>query len=428
MAEKTTTPEELLSKHRRVFEGDRTLWIIFAVLIIVSILVVYSSTAKMAYDVTSSLSTADSLRQQIMLVVLALLTVFVTHKINYTYVRSLTPLLYYLFVALTVATYFVGATTNGAARWLPIGSFQFQPSEGLKIMTILMLARRMETRQKDIDQLNLLPTSWRIGDAEQLKILKENTWPILGPVVVSCAVILPAHTSSAILIFMASILMIFIGRASIREICKFVAVTATAGVLLIASMSLLNVGRGDTAGGRFSQWADTWTSDGRRDAVYEFSDTERAMIAIHEGGIYGKGAGHSSSRAVIIHPESDYAYAFFTSEYGLVAALVLMLLYLWITFRAIEICRRCTTAFPMLMTAGLGLLITCQALLHILVQVNILPETGQNLPLISRGGSSLLFTALAFGLILSVSRTNEANNTTTKKSENTTSEKEEEDE
>jgi cell division protein FtsW len=112
---------------------------------------------------------------------------------------------------------------------------------------------------------------------------------------------------------------------------------------------------------------------------------------------------------VVIHPESDYAYAFFTSEYGIIAALVLMLLYLWITFRAIEICRRCNTPFSMLITAGLGLLITCQALLHILVQVNILPETGQNLPLISRGGSSLLFTTLAFGIILSVSRTNNIN-------------------
>ena len=133
------------------------------------------------------------------------------------------------------------------------------------------------------------------------------------------------------------------------------------------------------------------------------------MIAIRNGDIYGEGAGHSTSRAVVIHPESDYAYAFFTSEYGFIAAVVLMLLYLWITFRAIEICRRCTMAFPTLMTAGLGLLITCQALLHILVQVNIIPETGQTLPLISRGGSSLLFTSMAMGMILSVSRTNSYN-------------------
>jgi cell division protein FtsW len=206
-----------------------------------------------------------------------------------------------------------------------------------------------------------------------------------------------------VLIFIASILMLYIGRVSLRELAKFILLTSAVGILAITTMSLVGMGRGDTAGGRFSQWVNTWV-DGRHDAVYEFSDTERAMIAIHEGGLVGKGAGHSASRAAIIHPESDYAYAFFISEYGLIIALILMFLYLWIFFRSIEIFRRCTTVFPGLMTLGLGLLITCQALIHILVQVNLIPETGQTLPLISRGGSSLLFTTIAFGMILSVSR------------------------
>lgn len=416
MTEKITTTEELLSKRRRVFEGDRTLWIIFAVLIVISILVVYSSTAKMAYDITSDLSTTESLRQQVMHVVFAMMIVFVMHKINYTAVRFVTPGFYYLFVLLTAATYFTGDTTNGAARWIALGPFIIQPSEWLKVLTIMMLARRMEKRQKEIDRIPLLPTSWRLRDPKQLKILKENTWPLLGPIFISCAVILPAHTSSALIVFLISIVMLFIGRVSLGEIVKLIAITIAAGALLFGAMSLTGAGRGNTASGRVSQWMDFWTSDGRHEAVYEFSDTERAMIAIHEGGLFGKGAGHSSSRAVIIHPESDYAYAFFTSEYGLVAALVLMLLYLWITFRAIEICRRCNRAFPTLMTAGLGLLITSQAIIHILVQVYLLPETGQNLPLISRGGSSLISTAIAFGLILSVSRTNEIEALTKSKS------------
>ncbi|MBO7198987.1 MAG: FtsW/RodA/SpoVE family cell cycle protein [Alistipes sp.] len=409
------SPSELINRRGHIFEGDRTLWIIFAVLIVISILVVYSSTAKMAYDVTSHLSTTDSLRQQIMLVVMAVIIVFVIHKINYTVIRFLTPATFYLLIALTVATYFIGGTTNGAARWIPIGPIQFQPSEALKVFTILMLARRMEKRQKDIDKIHLLPTSWRLRDKKQMEILKKNTLPLIGPIIFACAVILPAHTSSAVIIFAASILMLFIGRVSMREITKFLVVTTAVGVMGITLMSLVGVGRGDTAGGRFSQWANTWTSSGKHSAVYEFSDTERAMIAIHEGGLFGKGAGHSASRAAIIHPESDYAYSFFTSEYGLVAAIILMLLYMWITFRAIEICRRCTKAFPTLITAGLGLLITCQALLHILVQVNILPETGQNLPLISRGGSSLLITSFAFALILSVSRTNDLRESSLKK-------------
>jgi cell division protein FtsW len=178
-------------------------------------------------------------------------------------------------------------------------------------------------------------------------------------------------------------------------------VSAALGFTLLA---MVGMGRGDTAVTRLTRWVTEMTTSGEKQYFYEMSDTELAMIAIHNGGLMGEGAGHSSSRAIVIHPESDYAYAFFASEYGVVAALVLMLLYLWITFRAIEICRRCTTAFPTLMAAGLGLLITCQAMLHILVQVNLFPETGQTLPLISRGGSSLMSMSIALGMIISVSR------------------------
>ena len=397
----------LLEKNRRIFEGDRTLWIIYTVLLVVSVLVVYSSTAKMAFDITSKMTTTDSLRQQIMFVVLAIPTIFIVHKIDYKVFMRLTPLLYYLFIGLTIATYFIGTTTNGAARWIAIGPIQFQPSEGLKILTILMLARRMESRQGNIDKLNILPTSWRLTDPKQQKILRENTRPLLGPIILSCVVIVPAHTSTAVLIFLVSVVMLYIGRVRLKELVKFTFVLGAVGVLGLGAMSMMGMGRGDTASGRFSTWAQSWIGDDKVKASYELSDTQRAMIAIRNGGLFGEGAGHSTSRAVVIHPESDYAYAFFVSEYGLIISLILMLLYLWVFFRSMEICKKCKTAFPALMTLGLGLLITCQALLHIFVQINIMPETGQTLPLISRGGTSLLFTTLAFGMIISVSRTNQ---------------------
>jgi cell division protein FtsW len=389
----------------RIFEGDRTLWIIYAVLIVISILVVYSSTAKMAYDVTSRLTTTESLRQQIMYVlVMSLPLIFIAHKINYNFYRYTTRLGYWLFIILTMVTYFIGATTNGAARWLPIGPIQFQPSEGLKIFTILMLARAMEKRQDVITKIKLLPTSLKINTPEQRRIIRENTIPLLGPIILSCIVIAPAHISSAVIVGMVSVIMLYIGRVRKWEIFRFCSLTVIAAVLGFSLLSLIGVGRGSTASGRLSTWIAEWTTDGKKDVVNDLSDTERAMIAIHEGGFIGEGAGHSSSRAVVIHPESDYAYAFFTSEYGFIAAIVLMLLYLWITFRSIEICRRCPTAFLTFMTAGLGLLITCQAMIHIHVQVNFLPETGQTLPFISRGGSSLMFMSIALGMILSVSR------------------------
>ena len=387
----------------RIFEGDRTMWIIYAVLIILSILVVYSSTAKMAYDITSKMSTTDALRTQLMFVLMSIPLIYFIHKMDFHTFRRYTPVLYYLFVALTVAAYLFGSTTNGAARWLPIGPFQFQPSEGLKIMTILMLAKCMEPRQLDINKIHLLPTSFKLGDPAQKRIIRENTIPLLGPVMLSCGVILPAHTSSAIIIMGASIIMLYIGRVSIKEITKFIVVMCAVGGLCLG---VLGLGRGDTAGGRLKAWTKEWTTDGKCQSMADMSDTQRAMVAIRNGGLFGEGAGHSTSRVVVVHPESDYAYAFFVSEYGIITALLLMLLYLWIFFRSIEICRQCHTAFSMLATAGLGLLITIQALLHILVQINIIPETGQTLPLISRGGTSMLFTSIAIGIIISISRTN----------------------
>ena len=396
-----------------IFEGDRTLWIIYAVLIVISVLVVYSSTAKMVYDISSSLTTTESLRQQLMLImVMSLPMIFIAHKVNYTFYQRITKILFWLFVLLTLATYVVGSTTNGAARWLPIGPFKFQPSEILKIATIMMLARCMEDRQSTIHNIKLLPTSFKLRSEEQKRILRENTWPILGPVIVACGVIAPAHISSAAIIGIASLLMLYIGRVPKREILKILVVGASVAIIGFTLLSLVGIGRGSVGFTRLTRWITELTTDGNRSYVYELSDTERAMIAIHNGGLMGEGAGHSTSRAVVIHPESDYAYAFFASEYGVIAALVLMLLYLWITFRSIEICRRCTTPYPTLLAAGLGLLITCQAMLHIMVQVNLLPETGQTLPLISRGGSSLMSMSIALGMIISISR---APNLTTKR-------------
>ena len=141
------------------------------------------------------------------------------------------------------------------------------------------------------------------------------------------------------------------------------------------------------------------------------------MIAIHNGGLLGEGAGQSAMRVEMIHPESDYAYAFFVEEYGIILAGILLMLYLWIFFRAREIFVRCGTAFPGLLVLGLALMITCQALLHVMVTVNLMPETGQTLPLISRGGSSVLFTVIALGTILSVSRQNDEHSHDTPRSE-----------
>ena len=390
----------------RVFEGDRTLWIIFWVLITISILVVYSSTAKMTYEVGSNMSLFDALQKQIMYVMMAIMLIFVVHKIDYKVYMRLSLILYIIFVLCTIATYFVGVNINDSSRWLKIGFFTFQPSEGLKITTILMLARAMESRQAIINNIKILPTTLKFKSKEFKEVFWNNTVPLIGPVVVSCAVILPAHTSSAAIVFITSLIMLYLGRVHLKEIMKFFLVVFSVGMLGILTLVMLDAGRIDTAKNRITKWTHEWTHESTAKTINDISDTQRALIAIREGGIVGKGAGQSTSRVLVTHPESDYAYAFFISEYGIIAGLMLILLYIWLFFRAMDIGQQCRTPFPTLMTLGLGLLITGQALLHILVQVNFMPETGQTLPFISRGGSSLLFSTIALGMIISVSRTN----------------------
>ena len=389
----------------KLITGDRVLWVIIVALAVISILVVYSSTAKMAYDAHTARSTAHFLRQQLMLLLICVPLVIITHKINARIYNRLSLAAYAISILLTTAVYFIGATTNGAARWIPLGPFQLQPSEALKIATVLFLARQLAGRQSTIDKIRIIPSlnPFRWKRPDQKKIWREGTWPILFPVLLSCVVIFPAHTSSAVLVFFTSWVMMLIGRVRMKELLKLLGL-AFAAVMLAG---LLNLGRSETAGGRVETWIDLWTSSQTEKPIDKLTDTERSMIAIHNGGLLGEGAGQSAMRVEMIHPESDYAYAFFVEEYGVILAVVLLMLYLWIFFRAIEIFRRCGTAFPGLLVLGLALLITCQALLHVMVTVNLIPETGQTLPLISRGGSSVLFTTIALGMILSVSRQND---------------------
>ncbi|MBR5465232.1 MAG: FtsW/RodA/SpoVE family cell cycle protein [Alistipes sp.] len=404
MATGTHKTEE--QTRRRWFTGDRVLWIIVAVLAIVSILVVYSSTAKMAYDARTVRTTAHFLRQQLLILFLSLSVMIVVQRLNSRFYHAASRWVYYLSLLLTLTVYFLGTTTNGAARWIPLGPFQFQPSEALKVATVMFLALQLAARQTKIDKIRIVP-SWRFWtwykDRTQRRIWREGTYPILLPVVAACAVILPAHTSSAALLFLASWVMMLVGRVRSSELIKLIGWAFVGFALLMA----LNLGRGETAEGRLSTWVKLWVLPQDTKPIEDLTDTERSMIAIHNGGVLGVGAGQSSIRVEMIHPESDYAFAFFVEEYGLLLGLALMMLYLWIFFRAIEIFRQCGTAFPGLLVLGLALMITCQALLHIMVTVNLIPETGQTLPLISRGGSSTLFTAIALGMILSVSRQNE---------------------
>lgn len=390
---------------KRLFGGDRVLWVIIIVLMTISVLVVYSSTAKMAYMPSSSTSPAEFLRFQLLLLLGGMVLMFGTHRINSNIYRGLATWAWLAALALTAAVYFTGSTTNGAARWFSVFGFQFQPSEMLKITIVMYLARQLAKRQKSITTLQIVPSLkfWTWRTPKQRRIWADGGRAIFLPIVLSCAAILPAHTSSAVIVFMVSVAMLYIARVNWHEIGRLL-LWAVAGVSMVF---MLGLGRGNTADSRITTWIDLWTTSRMEIPAEKLTDTERSMIAIHNGGILGRGAGQSTVRVEMTHPESDYAFAFFVEEYGIGLAMILVALYVWIFFRAIEIFDKCPKRFPAMLSLGLAVLITGQALAHIMVTVNILPETGQTLPLISRGGSSLIFTCIALGMILSVSRQTE---------------------
>jgi cell division protein FtsW len=396
---------------KRLFGGDKVLWVIIIALMVISLLVVYSSTAKMAYMPNSDSSTTVFLRKQLFMLVGCVIIIFIVHRINSNVFRKWAKPVFWLAVGLTMATHIVGVKTNDAARWISIMGFQFQPSEMLKVGTIMYLARVLADKQSVVRTLRIVPSIkfWTWRTPKQRAIFNDGAISIFFPIALSCAVIIPAHTSSALLVGGLSLVMLFIGRVRWAEMFRMVG-WAVAGFAL---MMMLGLGRSSTAEGRFSTWWKLWTEDRTEVLAKDLADTERSMIAIHNGGIMGRGAGQSAVRVEMTHPESDYAFAFFVEEYGIVLSMILIALYIWIFFRAIEIFDRCPKKFPSMLSLGLAMMITSQALLHIMVTVNIFPETGQTLPLISRGGSSLLFTAVSLGMILSVSRQTEEGSHTT---------------
>ena len=396
---------------KRLFGGDRVLWVIVIALMVISLLVVYSSTAKMAYMPNSGSSTTAFLRKQLFMLAGCVGVIFVVHRINSDIFRKCAKPVFWVAVGLTLAAYFVGVRTNDAARWINIFGFQFQPSEMLKVGTIMYLSRVLADKQAVVHSLRIVPSMmfWKWREPKQRRILREGAMPLFFPIILSCAVIIPAHTSSAVLVGALSLVMLYIGRIKWADIFRMVG-WAAAGFMLLM---VLGLGRSETAEGRFSTWWTLWTEDRTEVLAKDLTDTERSMIAIHNGGIMGRGAGQSAVRVEMTHPESDYAFAFFVEEYGIVLSMILIALYVWVFFRAIEIFDKCPKKFPSMLSLGLAMMITSQALLHIMVTVNISPETGQTLPMISRGGSSLLFTAVSLGMILSVSRQTEEGTHTT---------------
>ncbi|MEG2527686.1 MAG: FtsW/RodA/SpoVE family cell cycle protein [Mucinivorans sp.] len=402
-------------RHKRLtlLRGDRSLWIIIGVLCVVSLLVVYSSTASMAYRAAGGDTTYYVLRQ-LRFIVGGFFTIVVVHWIDYRLYARYAKVIFRVSLLLVVGAYFVGVSLNDAARWIriPVIGLTFQPSDPLKISLVMILAAALGQRQGIIDRIPILPAlsygAWKLQPHKNLDIFTKTTKPLVMPIFWAALVVMPSNLSTASILVFVCLVMLWVGRVRPGQIIKLLWVAFLTLILVVSAMKLLGVGRAETWINRVESFVEPVvgpelkTMGGER-ASDEFQK-EQAKIAIASGGAFGKGPGNSTQRSQLPHPYSDFAYAFIVEEYGALGGIVIFLLYLWVFYRAGVIVRKCNRPSSALMVLGLALTITFQAFINMLVSVGLVPVTGQSLPLISLGGSSVIFTCIAFGMILSVSR------------------------
>lgn len=390
---------------KRLLPGDRVLWMIVAMFFAISIVVVYSACSKEGF---SKGSTNIHLQKHLLFLSLSAVVLFVCYILGARFMRRFTWAAYVASWLLTLMPYFQ-APINGAHRWLDVGLFMFQPSELLKIATIMLLASRLSALHYRIKQVRLLPSTFDVrkwGSEKERSIIFDEMLPVVSPIAFTCMVILPDATSSALHIYITSLVLLILAGIKFREIFKLFVVSALAAASMLAVLMCFDADRWDTIKSRTLKWAGVNKEErAQKNSISEkYTDSERACMAIYNGGFFGVGAGRSIMRARLTHPESDYLFAMVVEEFGLLLAFVIVLLYLWLFFRALRIFEKCTWLYAGLMVVGLALLITSQAFLHISVNIGAIPETGQNLPFLTQGGSSLICAAIAVGVILSISR------------------------
>lgn len=378
----------------RTTRGDRVIWALVIVLTLISVLVVYSSIGSLAYK--SQKSTESYLLKQIGYIGLGVMIIYFAHRVNYTLYSRLATILFLISVPLLIYTLKYGTNINEASRWikLPIIKLTFQTSDLAKLALFMYLSKLLSRRQAII------------------KDFRKGFLPLIIPVIIICILIAPANLSTAILIGGIALLLMFIGRVNLKHLAA-VMVPVLIPVVLLVGIALtyydhkeqttsdlpavLSVGRVPT----WIKRVQTFVYGGQRDDNYQ---TQQAKIAIATGGIFGKGPGQSEQRNFLPHPYSDFIYAVIIEEYGFVGGVVIMGIYILFLYRSIRIFRRCPFAFGAFLAVALSFMLVIQAMVNMAVNVNLFPTTGVTLPLVSMGGSSLLFTCFSVGIILSVAR------------------------
>nr|AOE13247.1 cell division protein FtsW [uncultured bacterium] len=356
-------------------EGDRTIWGVVLALSLSSVLVVYSTAGW--YFLFSHITK----------LLLGLFAIYVVHKIKFKYFSKIGQIGFLFSLFLLVLVLLIGISVNGASRWLQIAGQQFQPSDVAKLAILVYMARQI-SKQRDY-----------------LHDFKELFWHVLGPLILVCVLILPNNFSTAALVFINGLVLMFVGKIRI----KFIA--AIIGFAFVGALTIYGTAKFTPLGTKIMPRSATWVSridsffvDAEGDEQTKDFQQTQALVAIQNGGMTGVGPGKSTQRNILPYSSSDFIYAIIIEEYGLFGGVLALLFYLILMFRAIRIALRVESVFGSLLTTGLMFSLVFQALINMLVSVEVLPVTGQTLPLISMGGTSIVFSCIAIGIVLSVSR------------------------
>lgn len=380
----------------KIFRGDKGIWFIFMFLCMISIIEVFSATSQLSYGNGNFWSPISS---HCIHMLIGVAMVILVHLLPYKWWKVLGPAMLVVSFVLLVYLAVAGKSVNGAARWISIFGFTLQPSEIAKlavVMTVALLLSRMDTDD--------LRSSW-----------KTFGW-IMGITAVFCLFIVTENLSTAALLFLVVVMMTLIGGVP-RRITLPIYGIGTLVVGLVLAFFILTPPKTmkwvaeNTPLHRAAAWQNRVKGfvvvlpDNPSD--YRINDENRqishALIAVASSGIVGTGPGNSIQRDFLSHADCDFIFAIILEELGLIGGIFVLLLYIALLVRVGKIARKCPSRFSTLLVMGCALMLVTQAFIHMLISVNMFPVTGQPLPLISRGGTSVIISCMYIGVILNVS-------------------------
>ena len=369
--------------------GDKAIWIVVIALAIFSFLPVYSASSNFGANLIFS-----NIIKHVSIIFIGIMIMYSTHLLDYKYFKGLSLIVLPLVIFLLCFASLQGNVIDGANanRWLniPILDISFQPSTLASIFLLIYLSNFLsKEKNKNISFMKIFLLMWL-------------------PIILVVGLILPSNFSTALLIFIMSTMIIFIAGYKIKHLATLFFLF----VFLISSF-LLAVNKYP---GIIPNRVDTWTNRIENFVKNDIDDTSnyqinRAKAAIANGKIFGVGAGKSSMKYVLPQSTSDFIFSIIAEEYGIIVSIIILLLYVVLLFRIIITSYRSETKFGQLVSIAVGIPVVFQAFTNMAVAVQLIPVTGQPLPLVSTGGTSIWITFLAMGILLSVSRNNKKYNT-----------------